>query len=134
MCCGWTEVSPSARCSELVARFYSLRSALIGEMEAARPAAQDDGDRPEEPIRDAKARYAALDALLVDTGAALEYLPQVALTDDAAARIRLGNAVIIRGRDAPVEADEVCATVRGKVVAIGAIEAGMFKPRRVFTG
>ena len=106
----------------------------IEELEAARPAAQDDGDRPEEPIRDAKARYAALDALLVDTGAALEYLPQVALTDDAAARIRLGNAVIIRGRDAPVEADEVCATVRGKVVAIGAIEAGMFKPRRVFTG
>ena len=46
-------------------------------------------------------RFAALDALLVDTGAALECLPQVALTDDAAARIRLGNPVIMRGRDAP---------------------------------
>ena len=89
-----------------------------------------DNSRP----RDAKARYAELDALLVDTGAALEYLPHVALTDDAAARIRLGNPVIIRGRDAPVEAEEAFATARGKLVAIGAIEAGMFKPRRVFGG
>ena len=56
------------------------------------------------------------------------------LTDDAAHRIRLGNPVIIRGRDAPVEAEEACATVRGKLVAIGAIEAGMFKPKRVFVG
>ena len=72
--------------------------------------------------------------MLVDTGAALEYLPHVALTDDAAARIRLGNPVIIRGRDAPVEAEEAFATARGKLVAIGAIEAGMFKPRRVFGG
>ena len=46
--------------------------------------------------------------------------------------LRLGNPVILRGRDAPVEADEVCATARGQLVAIGAIEAGMFKPKRVF--
>jgi len=79
-------------------------------------------------------RYEALDALLVDTGAALDCLPQVAITDDAATRLRLGNAVILRGRDAPLEAEEACATLRGKLVAIGAIEAGMFKPRRVFAG
>ena len=46
----------------------------------------------------------------------------------------LGNPVIVRGRDAPVEAEEACATARGKLVAIGAIEAGMFKPKRVFAG
>jgi tRNA pseudouridine55 synthase len=99
------------------------------------PAPADHGEgHPEgQPIRDTRARYAGLDALLVETGAAVEYLPQVALTDDAAARIRLGNPVIIRGRDAPVEAEEACAIVRGKLVAIGAIEAGMFKPKRVFT-
>jgi tRNA pseudouridine55 synthase len=90
-----------------------------------------------QPPRDAEGGgelYAAMDALLVDTSAALDCLPQVALTDDAAAKIRLGNPVIIRGRDAPLEADEACATARGKLVAIGAIEAGMFKPRRVFAG
>lgn len=88
----------------------------------------------EAPGRPDGAQLKALDALLVDTGAALDSLPQVALTDDAAARIRLGNPVIIRGRDAPLEADEACATSRGKLVAIGMIEAGMFKPKRVFVG
>ena len=88
----------------------------------------------EAPGRPEGAQLKALDALLVDTGAALDCLPQVALTDDAAARIRLGNPVIIRGRDAPLEADEACATARGKLVAIGMIEAGMFKPKRVFVG
>ncbi len=78
--------------------------------------------------------FSALDALLVDTVAALDCLPQVAVSDDTASRIRLGNAVVIRGRDAPVEAEEACATARGRLVAIGAIEQGMFKPRRVFGG
>ncbi len=76
--------------------------------------------------------FAGADALLLDTGAALDALPQVPVGDDAAQRIRLGNAVIVRGRDAPANADEACATARGRLVAIGAIEAGMFKPKRVF--
>ncbi|MET0942914.1 MAG: tRNA pseudouridine(55) synthase TruB [Mesorhizobium sp.] len=104
------------------------------EVAAPAPYKPDADSSDDSRPRDAKARYAELDALLVDTGAALEYLPHVALTDDAAARIRLGNPVIIRGRDAPVEAEEAFATARGKLVAIGAIEAGMFKPRRVFGG
>lgn len=78
--------------------------------------------------------FSAIDGLLLDTSAALDHLPQVSLTDDAATRIRLGNSVIIRGRDAPVEAEEACATLRGRLVAIGAVEAGMFKPKRVFAG
>src|SRR5690606_9073495 len=76
--------------------------------------------------------YEELDALLLETGAALDGLPHVALGDDAAARIRLGNPVILRGRDAPVEAEEAYATCKGRLVAIGAIEAGQFKPGRVF--
>jgi tRNA pseudouridine55 synthase len=99
----------------------------VEELEAARPPA----DAEEEAGGD---RYAAIDAYLVETAAALDCLPQVAVTDDAASRIRLGNAVIVRGRDAPVEAAEACATARGRLVAIGAIEAGMFKPKRVFAG
>lgn len=99
--------------------------------EAIRSTAGTDDDGEQAGHRDAGG-YEALDACLLDTGAALEYLPQVTITDDAAARIRLGNPVIIRGRDAPVEADEACATARGRLVAIGAIEAGMFKPKRVF--
>lgn len=78
--------------------------------------------------------YDAIDAMRVDTGAALEGLPHVALGDDAANRVRLGNPVIIRGRDAITEADEAYVTARGKLVAIGEVELGQFKPRRVFRG
>jgi tRNA pseudouridine55 synthase len=103
----------------------------IAELEAARF-----GDRPQagEEAAEAPLDFSAIDALLVDTVAALDCLPQVAISDDAATKIRLGNPVVIRGRDAPVEAEEACATVRGKLVAIGAIEQGMFKPKRVFAG
>ena len=48
----------------------------VGELEAALEGG--DGDD----------RFAAIDELLVETAAALEYLPQVAVTDDAATRIR----------------------------------------------
>ncbi|PWJ80958.1 tRNA pseudouridine synthase B [Pseudaminobacter salicylatoxidans] len=98
----------------------------LPDMEAAAPSAED---------RNAGVAldFHALDDFLIDTGAALDCLPQVALSDDAATKVRLGNPVIIRGRDAPVEAEEACVTARGKLVAIGAIEAGMFKPRRVFS-
>lgn len=78
--------------------------------------------------------FAAIDDFLIDTVAALDCLPQVAVSDDTAAKIRLGNPVIVRGRDAPLEAEEACATARGRLVAIGAIEHGMFKPKRVFVG
>jgi tRNA pseudouridine55 synthase len=98
--------------------------------EAEPPAEEDAGARKPRP---GPAEWKALDALLLDTGAGLDCLPQVAVSDDAAARIRLGNPVIVRGRDAPVEADEACAFVHGRLSAIGAIEAGMFRPRRVFT-
>jgi len=104
----------------------------LEELEAAVPQATETTEE-EGAIGKRGARFEALDAYLVDAAAALECLPQVAITDDAAAKIRLGNPIIVRGRDTPVEADEACATARGKLVAIGAIEAGMFKPKRVFT-
>ena len=101
----------------------------VAELETARF-----GEAGQPESGDLPLDFDAIDALLVDTGAALECLPQVAISDEAANKIRLGNPIIIRGRDAPVEAEEACATARGRLVAIGAIEAGMFKPKRVFVG
>lgn len=102
----------------------------IGELEEARFGAA--GQAGADPALTAD--FAAVDAWLVDTAVALDCLPQIAVSDDAATRLRLGNPVVIRGRDAPVEAEEACATARGRLVAIGAIESGMFRPRRVFGG
>lgn len=96
------------------------------------PPKPEEGEEVEERpfiVRD----FSALDVLVIDTLAALECLPQVPLSDDQAHRVRLGNPVILRGRDAPLEADEACVTTKGKLLAIGLIEQGQFKPKRVFT-
>ncbi len=110
----------------------------LEELEAASALAAPAGEAGDDgriiDPRSEKERFSAIDALVVDTGAALDCMPQVAVSDDAAVKIRLGNPVIVRGRDAPVEAEEACVTARGRLVAIGAIEAGMFKPKRVFAG
>ncbi|MGN6548546.1 MAG: tRNA pseudouridine(55) synthase TruB [Pararhizobium sp.] len=86
-----------------------------------------------EEIEDAEERLAALDAFLIDTGEALATLPHVPVSGDQAHRLRMGNAIILRGRDAPVAEDEAYATANGKLVAIGEIAGGEFRPKRVFT-
>lgn len=87
-----------------------------------------------EKIEDEAERLAALDAFLIDTGEALSSLPQIVINDDQAHRLRMGNPIIVRGRDAPVSADEAYASARGKLVAIGEISGGEFRPKRVFQG
>jgi tRNA pseudouridine55 synthase len=85
-----------------------------------------------ESIEDADERLAALDALLIDTCEALSALPQLVVNDDQAHRLRMGNPILVRGRDAPVSEREAYATARGKLIAIGEIGHGEFRPKRVF--
>jgi tRNA pseudouridine55 synthase len=123
-----TEVDPFT--SQDLVTFEEIEEALASVPQEPVETGEGEARAP----RPGPQQWKALDALLVDTGAALDCLPQVVVNDDAAARLRLGNAVIVRGRDAPVEAEEACAFARGRLVAIGAIEAGMFRPKRVFAG
>jgi tRNA pseudouridine55 synthase len=85
-----------------------------------------------EAIEDRDERLAALDAFLMDTAEALSTLPQLRITDDQAHRLRMGNPIILRGRDAPVAEPEAVALAGGKLIAIGEIAGGEFHPRRVF--
>jgi tRNA pseudouridine55 synthase len=85
-----------------------------------------------ETIEDQDERLAALDAYLIDTSEALSALPHLAISEDQARRIRSGNPIILRGRDAPLPCPEAYATIAGDLVAIGAIEEGEFRPKRVF--
>ena len=55
-----------------------------------------------------------------------------AIGGDDAARLRAGQAVLIRGRDAPVQCDAAYAVCRGSIVALGAISQGTLHPTRVF--
>ncbi|WP_283195787.1 tRNA pseudouridine(55) synthase TruB [Rhizobium sp. AN80A] len=85
-----------------------------------------------EKIQDDEERLAALDALLIDTSEALSSLPHLIVNDDQAHRLKMGNPILVRGRDAPVEESEAYATARGKLIAIGEIGQGEFRPKRVF--
>jgi tRNA pseudouridine55 synthase len=63
--------------------------------------------------------------------AGLLELPQVVVDRDSAARLRRGQSILLRGRDAPGEG-AAYACCGGVVVAIGAVERGELVPGRVF--
>jgi tRNA pseudouridine55 synthase len=63
--------------------------------------------------------------------AGLLELPQVVVDRDSAARLRRGQSILLRGRDAPGDG-AAYACCGGVVVAIGAIERGELVPGRVF--
>jgi len=69
------------------------------------------------------------DMLSIEAG--LSELPCIVLDRNGAARLRRGQSVILRGRDAPCEgpAYAVCA---GIPIASGMVEGGEFLPNRVF--
>ena len=85
-----------------------------------------------EEIEDMDERLATLDALLIDTCEALSALPHLIISDDQAHRLKMGNPILVRGRDAPVAESEAYATARGRLIAIGEIGQGEFRPKRVF--
>ncbi|TBW36424.1 tRNA pseudouridine(55) synthase TruB [Siculibacillus lacustris] len=62
----------------------------------------------------------------------LAEVTEVPVNRDAAARLRRGQSVILRGRDAPADEAAVYATCGGELVAIGEVERGELLPRRVF--
>ena len=78
----------------------------------------------EDPIR--------LAAGLRSVESGLLELPCLLMSRDQANRIRRGQSVILRGRDAPLDSGPVYATCDHAILAIGLIERGEFVPNRVF--
>ncbi len=71
------------------------------------------------------------DAILpVET--ALDDIPALAVSRADAARLQRGQAVLLRGRDAPIFRGVVSVTAAGVLVAIAESEGGEIVPRRVF--
>ncbi|ODA66358.1 tRNA pseudouridine synthase B [Methyloligella halotolerans] len=63
---------------------------------------------------------------------ALDDIPALAISGDDAARLRRGQPVLIRGRDAPIIEGPAYATSRGRLVAVGEVDRGEMRPTRVF--
>ena len=64
--------------------------------------------------------------------AGLSELPCVVIDRNNAARLRRGQSILLRGRDAPAEGLRVYAACDGEPVAFGQVEAGELVPARVF--
>ncbi len=71
-------------------------------------------------------------ALLMPVEAALDDLPGLSVGPDDAASLARGQAVLVRGRDAPVMAGAAWAHFKGRILALGELEKGAFRPTRVF--
>jgi tRNA pseudouridine55 synthase len=75
---------------------------------------------------------AALAKILAPVETALEDLPELIVGPSDAASLARGQAVLIRGRDAPVLSGPAYATSKGRLIALGELDKGALHPTRVF--
>lgn len=74
----------------------------------------------------------ALLGVLKPVQTALDDIPALAISGQDAARLKRGQPVLLRGRDAPILKGPVYATSRGSLVAVGEVSQGELRPTRVF--
>ena len=59
-------------------------------------------------------------------------LPALAVSRADAGRLARGQAVLLRGRDAPLMEGYVAVSAQGSLVALAEMEKGELRPRRIF--
>jgi tRNA pseudouridine55 synthase len=72
------------------------------------------------------------DDLLLPVEAALDGLEHLEISPSDASRLVRGQAVLMRGRDAPIFVGPAYATARGQLVALVECDRGTLRPTRVF--
>jgi tRNA pseudouridine55 synthase len=80
----------------------------------------------------AQAGPAQLGQHLHPVEAALQALPGLSVGPGDAASLARGQSVLVRGRDAPVLNGPAYAHFKGRILALGELEKGAFRPTRVF--
>ena len=69
---------------------------------------------------------------LLPVEAGLAALPALVVTRSDAARLARGQAVLLRGRDAPVMSGCIAVLCQGSLLALADVEKGELHPRRIF--
>jgi tRNA pseudouridine55 synthase len=69
---------------------------------------------------------------LLPVETALDDIPALAISKADAARLQRGQAVLMRGRDAPVFRGMVYVTASGQLIALAEVDRGEIVPKRVF--
>ena len=80
----------------------------------------------------AAAGEASLADALLPVETALDDIPALAISRADAARLTRGQAVLLRGRDAPNFRGTVYVTVAGQLLALAELDRGEIVPKRVF--
>jgi tRNA pseudouridine55 synthase len=75
---------------------------------------------------------AALADLLQPVAAGVQGLPTISVSRADAARLARGQAVLLRGRDAPIVAGSVAIFTQGDLIALAEAAEGELRPRRIF--
>jgi tRNA pseudouridine55 synthase len=80
----------------------------------------------------AAAGEADLAKALLPVETALDDIPALAVSRADAARLQRGQAVLLRGRDAPIFHGAVYVTAAGQLIALAEVDRGEIVPKRVF--
>jgi tRNA pseudouridine55 synthase len=75
---------------------------------------------------------AALTSMLQPVAAGVQGLPALSVSRIDAARLARGQAVLLRGRDAPIIEGSVAIFTQGDLIALGEAAEGELRPRRIF--
>jgi len=103
-----------------------LRRTRVGSFDENSAITLDDVEKLAESSPD------ALIGALLPVASSLSMIPSVSVGPDDAQRIRMGQPVFLRGRDAPVLEGTVTVSARGALIALADIEQGALKPKRIF--
>jgi len=80
----------------------------------------------------AAAGEASLADALLPVETALDDIPALAVSKADAARLQRGQAVLVRGRDAPILSGTLYVTASGELIALAEADRGEIVPKRVF--
>jgi tRNA pseudouridine55 synthase len=89
-------------------------------------------ERLESLCHRAAAGEGSLADALFPVATALDDIPALAVSRADAARLQRGQAVLMRGRDAPVVRGTVYVTASGSLIALAELDRGEIVPKRVF--
>jgi len=91
----------------------------LAALQAAAPATPGEGTAP-------------IEHGLLPVEAGLAALPALRVSSSDAGRLARGQAVLMRGRDAPVMEGWVSVSAQGSLIALAEVEKGELRPRRIF--
>ena len=131
---------PSADAVRSLARDLGRALGCFGHVSALRRAAVGSFDEKtmilleqlEALCHRAASGEASLADALMPVETALDDIPALAVSGADAARLQRGQAVLLRGRDAPNFRGTVYVTVSGRLLALAELDRGEIVPKRVF--